>query len=442
MADPSFPLFPILTFITFVVTLIPLPWHLQQWNAGTCAFMLWTSSVCFVFFVNSLVWSGSVANVAPVWCDIASQIIIAANAGLAASTVCISRRLYYITALKGAYATKAEVRLFPQSSQHLIVQPYRFQIIEDVGCYPSTYNSLLAYVLYYMWSIALGLVALVYACLALRQYHIRRAELSKLMPMKTIDSDKTVSAESLTVSRYFRLMVLALIHVVCTIPLGIYSIYLSATQMPTGVAQGEPKRNWTHVQEVPSSVWRADPVSYGLTEMNRWMYIFCGLLFFAIFGFASEARKRYKMWWNCIGSRVRRGNGGECFPRGLRHPSWRWTPNTSRNSKMSETTIVGSENSIKHLLSHERSYSSSTYKPSDVADSDLESVQLHPMSASESPANTPPTSGNIHAIPVNRMDRDVEANDENAVVYYIDPVYGLMTKNQVQAIYPPPAIAL
>lgn len=54
----------------FFLVLIPLPWHLQAWNAGTCVYMLWTGVSYFVQFVNSIVWRNNALNVAPVWCDI------------------------------------------------------------------------------------------------------------------------------------------------------------------------------------------------------------------------------------------------------------------------------------------------------------------------------------------------------------------------------------
>lgn len=68
--DPTYPLFPTFAFIAFVLSLLPLPWHIHAWNSGTCAFMTWTALSCFVGFVNSIVWHGSLDNPSPVWCDI------------------------------------------------------------------------------------------------------------------------------------------------------------------------------------------------------------------------------------------------------------------------------------------------------------------------------------------------------------------------------------
>lgn len=70
MVDPTFPLFPIMAGLGFFLVLIPLPWHLQAWNSGTCYYMMWTALACLNQFVNSIVWSGDAINKAPVWCDI------------------------------------------------------------------------------------------------------------------------------------------------------------------------------------------------------------------------------------------------------------------------------------------------------------------------------------------------------------------------------------
>ncbi len=68
--DPTYPLFPVFSFISVVLGLLPLSWHLQAWNAGTCIYMLWAGLASLVEFVDSIVWYGSLADVAPVWCDV------------------------------------------------------------------------------------------------------------------------------------------------------------------------------------------------------------------------------------------------------------------------------------------------------------------------------------------------------------------------------------
>jgi len=45
----------------------------------------------------------------------------------------------------------------------VVVQPHRFDILEDVGCYPVIYTTLPAYFLVYMWPVLLGSISFVYS---------------------------------------------------------------------------------------------------------------------------------------------------------------------------------------------------------------------------------------------------------------------------------------
>ena len=75
MSDPTYPLFPVVSFLGAVAAFVPLPWHLQAWNAGTCIYMFWAGFASLIQFVNSIVWHGNMENVAPVWCDICKSCI-------------------------------------------------------------------------------------------------------------------------------------------------------------------------------------------------------------------------------------------------------------------------------------------------------------------------------------------------------------------------------
>ena len=62
--------FTVFSGIGFLISVVPLYWHLESWNVGTCMYMIWTALACLVHFVDSIVWSGNAINWAPVWCDI------------------------------------------------------------------------------------------------------------------------------------------------------------------------------------------------------------------------------------------------------------------------------------------------------------------------------------------------------------------------------------
>lgn len=128
MIDPTFPFFPIMAGLGFLLALVPLPWHLEAWNSGTCYYMMWTALACLNQFVNSIVWSDDAVNRAPIWCDIcefprtsrlfplylslmpltATRITLAAAFGIPASALCIMRRLHSISRIHAVAATHSE----------------------------------------------------------------------------------------------------------------------------------------------------------------------------------------------------------------------------------------------------------------------------------------------------------------------------------------------
>ncbi|KAA1466857.1 STE3-like pheromone receptor [Dentipellis sp. KUC8613] len=300
MADPTYPLYPTMAFLGFIVSLVPLPWHLQAWNSGTCLYIFWTSLSCLIQFVDSIVWNNNVRNLAPLWCDISTKFLIGAGVGIPASSLCINLRLYSITAIKTVAINLQDKRRailidlaiglgIPVLVMifHVVVQGHRFNILEDVGCSPVIFNTPAAYPLVFMWPSLLGCVSFVYAALTLRSFLHRRASFSDLLSSNT----------PLNVNRYFRLMALACIEMACTIPISAYSIYIN-----TDGVELEPWKSWadTHfdfgrVDLIPSAVWRTEKAFEVSVELSRWLYPACAFLFFALFGFASEARRHYCM---------------------------------------------------------------------------------------------------------------------------------------------------
>ncbi|KAI0920339.1 hypothetical protein AcV5_010105 [Taiwanofungus camphoratus] len=300
MSDPTYPLFPVFAFLGFVLALVPLSWHLEAWNSATCYYMIWASLACFNKFVNSVVWANSALNPAPIWCDISTRIIIGASVGIPAASLCINRRLYLIARVHAVSVTRAEKRrailvdslvcvLFPIVCMVLayIVQGHRFNVYEEIGCYPAIYNTLPAYFLVNWWPVVLGVISAVYCSLSLRAFALRRAQFHEFL-----SSNKT----TLTFGRYFRLMALATTELAFTIPIASYGIYLNATVQPV-----EPWVSWsnTHfafsrVEQIPSVIWRMNHQLVVALELGQWLNPICALIFFAYFGFAGEARKNYK----------------------------------------------------------------------------------------------------------------------------------------------------
>lgn len=170
------------------------------------------------------------------------------------------------------------------SSTDSIVQGHRYDILEQVGCLPTIYNTVPAYFIVYMWPITLGCISFFYSALILHHFFQRRAQFNTI-----------VSGASITPNRYLRLIALACIELVCTIPISAFSMYLNTNGIPL-----EPYISWDNVHygfefvgQYPAEVWRAKSDGGTSVELMQWLYPVCAFLFFVLFGCGEEARRKY-----------------------------------------------------------------------------------------------------------------------------------------------------
>lgn len=294
-------------FLGFLMCCIPFPWHLEAWNTGTCLYMFWTGLACLNQFVNSIVWKGSVLNVAPVWCDISSRIIVGSAVAIPAASLCINRRLYHISTVRSVTVTKAEKRRavmvdiaigvglpVMQMILQYIPQGHRFDIWEDIGCFPFTYNTYVALIFVSVPPILIGLVSGVYGVLSIRSFLKLRSQFKEVLTANS----------NLSTSRYFRLMLLSGIEVICTVPLGIYALCLNASHLKPWLGWEDTHLEFSKVLQYPGAIWRGiSPVDSSL-ELTRWFPVVCAIVFFALFGFAEEARKNYRSAAQSVGKHV------------------------------------------------------------------------------------------------------------------------------------------
>ncbi|TFK32933.1 pheromone A receptor-domain-containing protein [Crucibulum laeve] len=303
MSYPNF-VYSIFAFIGFLLCAIPFPWHLEAWNTGTCLYMAWTGLACLNQFINSVVWDHTVINKAPVWCDISSRFIIGSTVAIPAASLCINRRLYHIASVRSVTITKAEKRraimvdlaiglglpILEMILQY-IPQGHRFNILENVGCYPFTYDTWVAYVIVSAPPIIIGMVSAVYCVLSIRAFNKSRAQFNELLS----------GNKNLTSSRYVRLMCLAGVEVLCTVPLASYIMYLNIVDgVNPWISWADTHYGFSRVDTIPAILWRSQPVAERAIEMSRWLIIACAILFFGFFGFADEARKNYRSFMQTV----------------------------------------------------------------------------------------------------------------------------------------------
>lgn len=327
------------TFLGFILATIPLPWHLEAWNTGTCCFMAWAAIGNLNYFVNSIVWNKEVSNFAPVWCDISAKIIIGINVALPACSLCINRRLYHIATANAVTVTRAEKRRaiivdlaicvgLPVFNMilHYITQGHRFDIFEDVGCWPSIYNTWVAYVLIFCWPPAIALVSSIYCVLSLSSFNKRRQQFKELLSKNN----------NLTANRYIRLMCLASVDIVITIPFSIWNVIMATrSHVFPWISWENTHSHFSNVRLFPALLWRANHQQVLNLEFSRWSVVMCSVLFFMFFGFADEAKKNYRAAISSVQKRVGMSSFGSLSSRTM----------TGTGSGKSMTSSANSANS-------------------------------------------------------------------------------------------------
>ncbi|KAF8630091.1 hypothetical protein AX17_005489 [Amanita inopinata Kibby_2008] len=271
--------------------------------------MLWTSIACLNQFVNSVVWAGNVINYAPWWCEISIRILMGASVGIPASSLCIVRRLYTISRVNAVAMSVSDKRrsiivdsaicvLFPIIfiALQYVVQGHRFNIFEDIGCFPAIYNTLPAYFISMMWPLLIGIASAIYGGLTLYEFCRRRIQFHQFAH----------SHSSLTMSRYIRLIALAMTEMMFITPLAIVIIVLNATTTKIGpwISWENTHYAYSRVEQIPGFIWRSNQLLVVSMELTRWSAPFCAFVFFAFFGFAEEARKHYCMVFDTIKNKV------------------------------------------------------------------------------------------------------------------------------------------
>ncbi|KAI0061300.1 STE3-domain-containing protein [Artomyces pyxidatus] len=293
-------------FVGTILALIPLVWHWRGNNTGTCLYSFWAALTSFSSFVNSRVWNQNVLNVAPVWCDITTRIILAGSVGLPAANLCITRRLQVIatnkrTTLNNRRETMINIGIgigLPLLEVVLsyIVQGHRFNIYEEIGCWPALVNRAPGYALVWSWPIIIGVVSGLYGILAVKAFVHHRKELGTMLSRSKPDS------ATFEKGLYVRMAILATVDLVVTIPFATYIFAANRTAPSYGpwVSWADVHYDFSRVGQVPSVIWKADKRTRILLELSRWLDVVSAFVFFALFGTSHEALRNYRVFWEFL----------------------------------------------------------------------------------------------------------------------------------------------
>ncbi|KZP13108.1 STE3-domain-containing protein [Athelia psychrophila] len=163
-------------------------------NTPTCIYIFWLALASSNQFINAIIWNGNTVDLAPVFCDISSCIIVAVNVVIPAASLCMMRHLFNVLSLRAMQWSEAQVRAYTHTQNtilahriyfrkrrevyinlaigigirilsipsYYIVQVSRYTIFEDIGCENATSNAALAILFKAGWQVCIGVVTSVY----------------------------------------------------------------------------------------------------------------------------------------------------------------------------------------------------------------------------------------------------------------------------------------
>ncbi|KAJ7608500.1 Rcb2.42 [Mycena polygramma] len=293
---------PIGAFIATFIVLIPLPWHWRARNVPTLSLIGWLFIANITYAVNSVIWAGNVELVAQVWCDIATKLQVGSSTGLPTCCLCLCIHLERIASVRQVRTTPEEKRrrmIFDllmcwglpciTMALHYVVQGHRFDLVEDFGCRAAIYVSLASIFLVWLPPLIIVVLTLGFASAAL--YHFFRRRLTFARHLQ--------AASSLTPSRYFRLMAMALVQMLWTT---IVTVADMAFTLRPGL------RPWISWDSVHSNFGRIavfpsvfiPQQTLVITYFIWWTIPISAFLFASFFAFGQDAKREYAACWHTV----------------------------------------------------------------------------------------------------------------------------------------------
>ncbi|KZV65945.1 STE3-domain-containing protein [Peniophora sp. CONT] len=310
--DPSYPLYPIACILSAAMLLLVLltSFIRQSWNLGVAFLCFWLFFENSSSGINAIVWSDNADIRLYVYCDIVSHLQIIAAIVKPMATLIITRRLYSITSLQSVdrldkvarrknlaieWTLGLVIPVLVAGPLYYVVQQLRFEVDEGFGCDNSRDGSILDILFIQSWAVILPLVSVtLYYPRVIRTLYRQRRDINHFLPRHN----------SAARTNHIRILVLASIDVILTLPIGIVTIILGVTsQLSTGA--GLPfYRGWTydHTDWEPESFSYQSIAAEGRFVLAQnyfalWTSPVLAFAIFGLFGATGEARASY---WRAI----------------------------------------------------------------------------------------------------------------------------------------------
>ncbi|KAJ7156285.1 pheromone A receptor-domain-containing protein [Mycena filopes] len=293
-------------FLASFLVLVPLPWHWRARNTATLSMLAWLWVSNLTYAINSIIWAGSVDIVVPVWCDIVTKSQIGATAALPACCLSLALQLWRVSHPSNTTSKRTSAIIdivlcwgFPALLMilHYTFQGHRFDIIEDIGCRPTTYLSLPAVLMFYVPIALVVVLTFAFSSLAFSAFYQRR---------RTFTSFLQTKKSSFTARRYVRLMIITTVLALweaAVIGL-IFGITFTGGALRPYTSWADVHFDFSRIDQFPSAFIPRDVLAW--TYVAWWTIPISGLSFFCSFGLGEDAAREYAPWWRWA---TRKANG-------------------------------------------------------------------------------------------------------------------------------------
>ncbi|VDC07961.1 unnamed protein product [Peniophora sp. CBMAI 1063] len=309
--DPSYPLLPVATFISAVMLFLVMLTNVvrQRWNLGVTFLCFWLFVEHITDGANFIIWADNADVKLWVYCDIVSRIQYITFVVKPMATLIITRRLHLIASLRSvALPDKAATRrntiiewglglfipLLVAGPLYYVNQIARFEVLEGFGCTNGLDGSVLYYLTIQSWTILPPLLSVIfYYPRVVRIFYRQSREINRFLR----------SNGSVTRTNYLRILALASIDILLTLPIGIVNIALSVS---SNIAQGSfsfyPGWNKVHGDWTPIVFTYAELKGFGPSTLAEFYFAYwtspvLAFAIFGLFGVTAEARASY---WHII----------------------------------------------------------------------------------------------------------------------------------------------
>jgi len=317
-------------------------------------YSFWVALTNLQQFVNSIIWHNNNNIVAPVWCDISIRLQLVAPIGIRACTLVLCIQLFNFTRFKDANIVESRRSVILSMglmlglpllilALYIIIQPFRFEILEEIGCVPTMY-SFVSYILFngpelFFSAIAAALIPFTFP-------------IFNRMSVANKENLQAVNHSTGTTGSYKRQMVIVCLDTAFNLPVLIVALIQDIT---SGKANDEnlPYKSWSNVHhgaggtyspeqglgtilEESATSWSTNKWSTLSVKWDEWIFVAYAIVFFAVFGTTREMKKLAS---DCVRValrrlRLRRGGMVEQHPGKHEDLSPKFAPAPARNTRV------------------------------------------------------------------------------------------------------------